>query len=162
MTHPIHPMLVHFPIALLFVSVLFDLIFFYTGREEFKKGGFWLLILGWVAGLAATLSGTWSEDIVEKAGVPKAAIELHETFAFSTLALFAGLMLVRFWIRNRWSSRDRLLYAGMAMIGLALLATTGFWGGDLVYRYGAGVQPNALNAPAVISAPSVENGKTGG
>lgn len=159
MNHPIHPMLVHFPIALLFASVLFDLFFFYTGREEFKKGGFWLLIFGWVAGLAATLSGAWSEDIVEKAGVPKAAIERHESFAMATLAFFAGLMLVRVWVRNRWSSRDRCLYTGMAMIGLALLATTGFWGGDLVYRYGAGVQPNA---PAVISTPSVEKGKTGG
>ncbi len=159
MNHPIHPMLVHFPIALLFASVLFDLIFFYTGREEFKKGGFWLLILGWVAGLAAVVSGGWSEEIVEKAGVPKAAIERHESFAVATLALFAGLMLVRIWVRNRWSSRDRILYTGVAMIGLALLATTGFWGGDLVYRYGAGVQPNA---PALISAPSVEKSKTGG
>lgn len=162
MTHPIHPMLVHFPIALLFTSVLFDLVSFYTGREDFKKGGFWLLILGWIAGLAATLSGTWSEEIVEKAGVPKAAIELHESFALTTLGLFAGLMLVRFWIRNRWSPRDRLLYTGVALIGLALLATTGFWGGDLVYRYGAGVQAKPPNAPAVISAPKLEAGKTGG
>ena len=158
MNHPIHPMLVHFPIALLFASVFFDLISFQTGREEFKKGGFWLLVLGWIAGLAATLSGTLSEDVVEKAGVPKGAIERHEFFAMATMALFAGLMLVRVWVRNRWSFRDRLFYMGMALIGLSLLATAGFLGGDLVYRYGAGVQPDA---PVMISPPNPGKG-TGG
>lgn len=68
MIHPIHPMLVHFPIALLFTSVLFDLVFFFTGREEFKKGGFWLLILGWTAGLAAILSGGWERGDCRKGG----------------------------------------------------------------------------------------------
>lgn len=159
MSHPIHPMLVHFPIALLFTSVLFDLVFFFTGREEFKKGGFWLLILGWIAGLAAILSGGWSEEIAEKAGVPEAAIERHELFAMTTLALFAGLMLLRIWVRNRWSTRDRLLYTCMAMIGLSFLATTGYFGGDLVYRYGAGVQSSA---PALISVPAPEQGEADG
>lgn len=159
MNHPIHPMLVHFPIALLFVSFLFDLIFFLTGREEFKKGGFWLLLLGWVAGLAATLSGVLSEDLVEKAGVPKSAIERHEFFAFMTLGLFAGLILVRAWIRNRWSYNHRLIYIGGALVGLFILATTGYWGGDLVYRYGAGVQPNPA---AAVASPKLEKSGAGG
>lgn len=159
MTHPIHPMLVHFPIALLFVSFFFDQISFMTGREEFKKGGFWLLILGWTAGLVATFSGFLSEDSVKTAGVPEAAIDRHELFAIATLALFAGLMLVRVWIRNRWSFRDRVVYTGIALVGLSLLATTGFWGGDLVYTYGAGVQPNH---PAVTTLPSLEKENTDG
>ena len=160
MSHPIHPMLVHFPIALLFVSVFFDLLSFYTGREDFKKGAFWLLILGWIAGLAATLTGILSEEVVEKAGVPEAAIERHEFFALTTLALFVGLMLVRFWIRNRWSSRDRLVYMGVALVGLSLLATTGFWGGDLVYRYGAGVQTN--RSEVISTVPTLQKEGAGG
>ena len=68
-----------------------------------------------------------------------------------TLALFACLMLVRFWVRKRWSVRDRLLYMGVAFVGLFFLAITGFFGGDLVYRYGAGVQ---RSTPAETSLPT--------
>ena len=140
MSHPIHPMIVHFPIALLFTSVFFDLLAMITQREAFRQTGFSLLILGWVGGLAATLTGFWSEEAVEKMGVPEAAIEKHETFAIATMIVFAVLFLIRWRRRARPSPRKNAVYAAVALVGLALLATAGFFGGDLVYRYGAGVQ----------------------
>jgi len=147
MNHPIHPMLVHFPIALLFASVLFDFASFLTGWEDFKRAGFWLLILGWVGGLAATVAGLLGEEIAKKAGVPESMIDRHELFAISTLALFALLIVVRIFFRKSWPRRGRLFYMGAALIGLSLLSATGYLGGDLVYRYGAGVQSKAAGAP---------------
>lgn len=157
MNHPLHPMLVHFPIALLFASVFFDFLAMMTKRETFRQTGFWLLIFGWLGGLAATLAGFWSEEGVEKMGVPEAAIERHEFFAIATLAVFAALMLIRWWRRARPSFNKNIVYAAVALVGLALLSTTGFFGGDLVYRYGAGVQPHPSGEVSTLP-PAVSNG----
>lgn len=150
MEHPVHPLIVHFPIALLFTSVFFDLLGLVLGlapeRKNIHDTGFWLLILGWIGGLVAAIFGAWTEEAVEKAGVPEAAVDRHELFAVVALIVFALLIVVRWRARNRWSKNDRILYLSAAMAGLFLLGTAGFFGGELVYRYGAGVAPR-LNAP---------------
>ncbi|MBI3803387.1 MAG: DUF2231 domain-containing protein [Nitrospirae bacterium] len=120
----------------------FDLIALVTKRASFRQTGLWLLILGWLGGLAATLSGFLGEDAAKKIGVPEMTIDRHESFAIATLIVFAALMLIRWWRAFRPSDRKNIAYLIVAVIGLGLLATTGFLGGDLVYRYGAGVQPN--------------------
>lgn len=162
MSHPIHPMLVHFPIALLFVSVLFDFASFLTGWEDFKRAGFWLLVLGWVGGLAAIVSGVLNEEIAKKAGIPENVIDRHELFAITTLGLFAILILVRIFLRKPWPLRGRLLYMGAALIGLSLLSVTGFLGGDLVFSYGAGVQSKAVVETPSQNQPKAERTNGGG
>ena len=155
MNHPIHPILVHFPIALLFTSVFFDLIAMITKRDSFRQSGFWLLILGWISGLAATVSGFLSEDAVKKIGVPETAIDRHETFAIATMIVFALLLLVRLVGKFSPASRKNLVYTIGTFIGLALLSIAGYLGGDLVYHYGAGVEPHA---PAVSTLPPTPSG----
>jgi uncharacterized membrane protein len=146
-THPLHPLTVHFPIALLFTSVFFDLLGILTGKKHFNQTGWWLLILGLVGGIVAAGFGMWTEEQVEAMGVPEAAVDRHEAFALTTMAVFAALTVIRWRIRARWSSRDRVIYLFVAMVGLLLLGITGFYGGELVYRYGAGVESPAIPPP---------------
>jgi uncharacterized membrane protein len=147
MTHPLHPLTVHFPIALLFTSVFFDLLGIITENKNFRQTGWWLLVLGFIGGIIAAIFGAWSEEIVEAMGVPEAAIDRHEAFAIATLIVFGLLLVIRWRIRLRWSDRDRVMYLCTAMIGLLLLGITGFYGGELVYRYGAGVQSPVIPPP---------------
>ncbi len=140
MAHPIHPLLVHFPIALLFTSVFFDLLGMITENKNLRQTGQWLLILGLIGGIVAAVFGFWTEEAVEAMGVPEEAVDRHETFAIITLIVFGILLAIRWWIKNRWSVRDRVIYLCVAMLGLLLLGATGFFGGELVYRFGAGVQ----------------------
>jgi uncharacterized membrane protein len=157
MSHPIHPMVVHFPIALLFTSVFFDLLGIVKKDKYFDLTGSWLLVLGLVGGVVAAIFGAWSEDAVKEAGVPGRAIDLHETWAYVTIAAFGVLLLFRWWVRKRWSVRDRVVYLCGAVIGLLLLSLTGFYGGNLVYEYGAGVKladhSSAAPAAPASSAP---------
>lgn len=146
-THPLHPLTVHFPIALLFTSVFFDLLGILTGKKQFNQTGWWLLILGLIGGIVAAGFGMWTEEQVEAMGVPETAVDRHEAFALTTMAVFAALTVIRWRIRARWSSRDRVIYLIVAMIGLLLLGITGFYGGELVYRYGAGVESPAISPP---------------
>ncbi|MBI3609544.1 MAG: DUF2231 domain-containing protein [Nitrospirae bacterium] len=141
--HPIHPVVVHFPIALLFTAVFFEILGFLLRREQYRQFGFWLLILGFLSGLVAAGFGLWGEAAAVKMGVPEKAIERHESFAVSTLITFGLLLIYRRWARDRWSSHRKTIYISAAVAGLLLLGTTGYFGGELVYEYGAGVSKTA-------------------
>ncbi|HEX7765235.1 MAG TPA: DUF2231 domain-containing protein, partial [Nitrospira sp.] len=96
---PLHPTLVHFPIALLFVSVLFDLLGTSLSRESFREGALWLLGLGLTGGIAAAIAGGMAEDAAEKAGIAETLIETHEALAQVTLVIMAILLLSRLLLR---------------------------------------------------------------
>lgn len=136
---PLHPMLVHFPIALLFTSVLFDAAGAWFKRDPFRGGALWLLILGLLGGVAAAIAGGWAEEAAEKAGIAESMIETHETLAFVTLGIFGVLLLMRLVIRNQFTRKSLVPYFLIAAIGLGTLSATGHYGGDLVYKQGAGV-----------------------
>ena len=135
----LHPMLVHFPIALLFVSVLFDVASVTLTRDSLREGALWLLGLGLLGGIVAAIAGGQAEDAAEKAGVAKALIETHETLAYVTLGIMAILFLSRLLLRNRFSSRALAAYLVVAAVGLVAVSATGHTGGNLVYEHGAGV-----------------------
>ncbi len=72
-TH-IHPMIVHFPIALLIVGFLFDLIGTFVKKDFYSKAGFYLLILGTLGVVAAYFSGDLAGDGISEVGALKAGI----------------------------------------------------------------------------------------
>ena len=126
-----------------------------TENKNLRQTGQWLLILGLIGGIVAAIFGFWSEETVEAMGVPEKAVDRHEAFAVITLIVFGILLIIRWWIKSRWSIRDRVIYFCVAMLGLQLLGATGFFGGELVYRFGAGVQtpssPHGAPSPPTIS-----------
>ncbi len=139
MDFPLHPILVHFPIALLFVSLFFDLMGATLSRDSFREGALWLLGLGLMGGIAAAIAGDMGEDAAEAAGIAESLIETHETWAQITLGIMALLLLSRLLLRNRFSARTLTAYLVVAAMGLIALVATGHTGGDLVYKHGAGV-----------------------
>jgi len=147
MSHPLHPILVHFPIALLSTAIFFEALGALLGRDFFRPAATWLLGLGMLGGVLATVAGFWNEEAAEAAGVPETAIERHENLALLTLAVFAVLLVMR-WLRGRrWIPEHPAVFFSIGFVGLALLGTTGYFGGDLVYRYGAGVERAAPTTP---------------
>lgn len=150
MDFPLHPMLVHFPIALLFVSVLFDVAGTAFSRDSIREGACWLLGFGLAGGIAAAMAGMQAEEAVEKAGVAEALIETHETFAYITLGVMAVLFLSRLLLRIRFSTRALATYLAVAVLGLIAVSATGHTGGTLVYQHGVGVE-RALHSAHPIS-----------
>lgn len=138
--HPIHPMVVHFPIALLLASLFFDLVSLRWRGEEFRATSRALLALGVLAALVALLTGHIAEEAVEHSGtVPKEAIEMHEELAFAVFWVFAGLLGLRMLSDWGWIREHSLLVLFLGVGGSVLLLVASYYGGELVYRYGAGV-----------------------
>ena len=147
--HPLHPMIVHFPIALLITSVLFDAASHMFTRDSLRDGALWLLILGLMGGIAASIAGDWAEEAAEKAGIAESLIETHESLAFATLAIFGLLFVWRLYLRNQFTRHTLAIYLLVATVGIGTLSATGYYGGDLVYEQGAGVKGVVHKTPVV-------------
>ncbi|MFO0775340.1 MAG: DUF2231 domain-containing protein [Nitrospiraceae bacterium] len=137
--HPIHPMIVHFPIALLAVSTAIEAAAVLWKKEQLRETSFLLLALGIAAAGAAAITGHFAEEAAEAQKIPEAAIELHESFAIAAAAIFAVVLGLRFAMRRGMMTDMPGLTLAGAIVGSAVLAVAGYFGGDLVYSLGAGV-----------------------
>ena len=131
-----HPMMVHFPIALIAVGFLAELIFMFQKKEIcFTKMGFFLLLLGTVAALAAWITGGLFTS--EMAGAAGELREQHEIMATITVIISVVTLILRTLLLFRKNESKTIRITAFVLFALAATAVsiTGFLGGNLVYGY---------------------------
>jgi uncharacterized membrane protein len=138
----IHPMLVHFPIALLIVGFGSDVLGLFLKREFFSKVGFYLLILGTLGVIAAYFSGDAAGEGLAEGGALKLALETHEGAALLTLWLCVAAAVVRTGLvaAKKFTGTLRWIPVLMFLAAVLSVARTGHYGGQLVFNHAAGVQ----------------------
>jgi len=138
----LHPMIVHFPIALLITGFLSDIVGLATKREFFSQAGFLMLVLGALGLVAAYISGEQAGDGITEAGALKQALETHEGSA--TLTLWAVIIAAAFRISlvffKKYKGALKMVSLTLVFLSVLALARTGYYGGELVYKHAAGVQ----------------------
>ncbi len=137
----LHPMIVHFPIALLFIGFLADAVGILFKKEFFSKAGFYLLIMGTLGVVAAYLSGNFAGEGVTEAGALKQALETHEDAATISLWLMTGAAVVRIALvlLKKYTGVYKWAAFVLLLFGVASITRTGYYGGELVYKHAAGV-----------------------
>lgn len=131
-----HPMLVHFPIALVVFGFLAELAALFIKKEAcLSKMGFFLLLLGTLSAVAAVLSGVLFTAEME--GTAGEVMETHELFAWITLTLLVAASLTRIYIMVKKSEKPNSKRLAFVLYALAALSVsiTGFFGGTLVFNY---------------------------
>jgi len=137
----LHPMIVHFPIALLFIGFLADAAGIIFKKEFFTKAGFYLLILGTLGVVAAYLSGDLAGDGVTETGALGQALENHEHAAELSLWLMTGVAVIRISLvlLKKYTGVYKWIAFVLLLAGVASITRTGYYGGELVYKHAAGV-----------------------
>lgn len=136
-----HAMIIHFPIALLLAGVFSEILGLVTKKEFFKNAAAFLFILGALGAIAAYVSGEMAGEGIEE-GPLENSLELHEHAAVVTIWLAIVTAVLRsavlfFKYDRRWINwLFIILFTALA----GSVATTGYLGGQLVYRHAAGVQ----------------------
>lgn len=141
LTH-LHPMIVHFPIALIIVGFLSDLVGLVTKRDFFSQAGLYMFILGAVGVIAAFISGDQAGDGIVEAGALKQALEAHEeaaTLAIWVVSIAAIFRLVLFLLK-KFNGVLKMVSLVLGLLAVMAIARTGYYGGELVYKHAAGVQ----------------------
>jgi uncharacterized membrane protein len=146
--HPIHPMLIVFPLGLLATAAIFDGIGLATRDHKWPGMAFYLIAAGVIGGLAAAVFG-WVDWLAIPSRTRARAIGLwHGLGNVVVLTAFAAS-----WYLRR-ETPDAPGTAALALsFGAVVLATvTGWLGGELVDRLGVGVDDGAhLDAPSSLS-----------
>lgn len=139
-TH-LHAMVVHFPIALLMIGFLFEAISFFYKKEFFRQSAFYLLILGMFGTVVSYLAGNAAGAGMEE-GLLNKAMNLHEQAATISLWLAIITALVYAVIYFLKSNKSWLRVIGVLLFTgvIGSIARTGYLGGQLVYKHGAGVE----------------------
>jgi uncharacterized membrane protein len=162
---PLHPAVVHLPIALAALVPLFVLLGILARRLGFPPGRTWALVVVlqvilYLVATYAARTGEAQEDRVEPV-VGEAAIERHEQ-AGERAVLFAGIasgVALLGFLPGRAGGAARLAALVAALFVLAAVALAGSSGGDLVWRHGAAnayvkrPAPDGPMAPAGPAAP---------
>ena len=91
----IHPLIIHFPIALLSASVLFDILGVVFRKESLNHAGWWCLVCGVMGALAAVLTGFFADTIYGHMGDPFPVFETHGTMQIAATLIFVGLFIWR-------------------------------------------------------------------
>ena len=152
--HPIHAVLVVFPIALFSVAVLFDVLYLSSSTDEYARFAFWSISIGLVAALGAALFG-----LIDWLGI-RAGSRAKRVGAWHGLGNLAVVLL----FVVSWATRlGDLEYAPgilpfvVALIGIGIALVTAWLGGELVYRLRIGVDELANDdAPSSLGAASIE------
>ncbi len=143
LTH-LHPMVVHFPIALLIVGFATDVAGLFIKREFLNQAGFYLLILGALGTMAALSSGELAGEGIAEYGELGLAIERHEEAAelagwLVGIAAAARIALV---LLKKHTGLLKIAALVLFFAAVLAIARTGYYGGKLVYENAAGVQLN--------------------
>jgi uncharacterized membrane protein len=129
-------MLVHFPISLVIIGFLADLVLIIYKKELWlSKAGFYLLVTGTIAAIFSLLSGSlFTSELSGEAGEIR---ETHEMMAWITVVILviASVFQMILNIRKADSRYFRIISLWLYGLGALSVSITGFYGGTLVYNY---------------------------
>jgi uncharacterized membrane protein len=150
--HPVHPMLIVFPLGLLATAVIFDILYLIFGNRLLPTASYYMIAAGVLGGLLAAIFG-----FIDWLALPNNSraknIGLWHGLGNVTIVV---LFIVSWFLRgNNVDFIPDSLALILSFAGTALALVTAWIGGELVYRLGVGVDPGAnVNAPSSIAEPS--------
>src|SRR5918993_3368713 len=160
---PMHPIFVHFTIALTSGSLVFDALGFFLSKTSLTNAGGWTLLGSAVMTLMTISTGlTSSTRAPIEEGEARSFLRAHMALGL----IFYGLLVaITFWRLSLWQAEQRLSWLYLASLAIVSLVMTvqGYLGGELVYRYGVEVEQTYRELPdhgAKSSPPQVQSKST--
>ncbi len=144
--HPIHPMLVHFPIGFLVLSFLLDLVSLaFPEVPNLVRGSFYTMLFGVIAALLAAVPGFVDYSDIRRDHPGKVTATRHMTLNLMVVAIYG----INLWIRSAALNDPKigLLPLLLSIIGISLLSASGYLGGRLVYDEGIAVGRHKRHTP---------------
>jgi uncharacterized membrane protein len=132
---------VHFPIALITVGFLAEVVaLFFRTEKCLSKTGYYLMILGSLAAIAAWGSGQLFTEEPTQGEILKVFLK-HETGALVTMILIVIGTLFRIWlvVKKKEESQMKWIVFGFYLLAFGAVTFTGYMGGTMVYNFMIGL-----------------------
>jgi uncharacterized membrane protein len=139
MKHPIHPMLVHFPIATWFLATFADIASVFTHEQVGWVAGV-LLVIGTITALLAMITGLVELGKIDAQSPAMKIANQHMVLILTSWSCYAVSLFLR--LNGTQLEQPGPLAIALSVAGLIVLCCAGWMGGKLVYHYGVGVHPH--------------------
>jgi uncharacterized membrane protein len=147
--HPIHPMLIFFPLGLLATAVAFDIVALVQNDPSWYHISFWMIAAGIIGGLLAAVFGLIDWLAIPSGTRAKRIGLLHGGSNLVVVLLFIGSWFIRQGSDQMIPTTGALV---LSFVAAAIALFGGWLGGELVDRLGVGVENGAhLNSPGSLS-----------
>ena len=138
--HPIHPMLIPFPIGLWVFSLVADILYLWRGNPGWEWIAFWTLLAGCIGAVAAAIFGIIDWLSIKDRETKKVA-DWHARLNIIALVVFAASWYLRTTNGSRWVSGSLTIPIALSVLGVLLITISGWLGGELVFKHGVAVNP---------------------
>jgi uncharacterized membrane protein len=132
----LHPALVHFPIAWVFLLQVVEVPALITRREEWRKMGLYLLILACVSFLPAVVTGFFRAASASSDPEFRALMLTHRNLNIAAGAVCLGALALRLGLPNQFERGMRWVYLLLLSVCALLLFVAGHLGGKMVFGQG--------------------------
>lgn len=137
--HPIHPMIIPFPIALWVFSLVADMIYLWRGNPVWKDWiAFYTLLGGIVMAVVAAVPGLIDWLSLKDKAVVKIA-NWHARLNVIALIVFAGSFYLRTTSGASLVSGSYTIPLLLSILGVVLITISGWLGGEMVFKHGVAV-----------------------
>lgn len=130
--HPIHPMIVHFPIALTGAALFFILLALWRNKEFFEQAAFANIALATVSTLAAGLTGMYDNQVNYVGDAPNAGLKM---ILATILLLVTTITAIARWRNPNLFNQFKAIYVGAYFVSFGLAITLAFLGGVILYGF---------------------------
>jgi uncharacterized membrane protein len=139
--HPIHPMIIPFPIALWIFSLVADVIYLWRGSPVWRDYiAFYALLAGIVGAVVAAVPGFVDWLSIKDREVKKIA-DWHARLNVIALLIFIADFYLRTTGGARWDGGSYTIPVALSVVGVILIIISGWLGGEMVYVHGVAVEP---------------------
>lgn len=137
----IHPIVVHFPIALIIVGFFTDVLYLFIKKEySLSRTGLYLMVLGALSAVVAWTTGEFF-TVHPSGGEILKVFQKHETAAFITMLIMVTGAALRIYlaVTKKEGSRLKWIVLGLYLLAFSSVGFTGMMGGEMVYNFMLGI-----------------------
>ncbi len=135
---PIHPALVHFPIALMALAFIAEAVGYLRDSHSARAAGAWAIAGAAVGGVLTVAAGYWDMGRASLSVESQAMVQLHMKMGW---VVFAGIGFMALWrgALRRKLDAPGLGYLSAALLMMALTFFQAWFGGEIAHAHGAGM-----------------------
>ena len=134
----LHPLVIHFPIALLMGAALLYFSAWILKSDRFAHSAFVVLVMGALSLAAAVATGLYAEEgVMLSLSVREQLLRPHERYMLTTLALCTMLTIWAI-VARPFPKKGRPLFLFLLLVMIGVMTVGADFGGRMVYDYNAG------------------------
>ncbi|MFL6208709.1 MAG: DUF2231 domain-containing protein [Pyrinomonadaceae bacterium] len=147
--HPVHPMLIPFPIALWFFSFIADLIYLWRGNPVWRDWIAFYTLLGGIIGAAVAAVPGFIDWLSLKDRAVVRIANWHARLNVIALVVFAASFYLRTKSGAGLMGENHTLPVLLSVLGVILITISGWLGGEMVFKHGVAVDQRSDAGPEV-------------